>query len=205
MTTISRCETSRSACKIGAEVKDFRVEDFVSRRRIPARRSRAVELAIGAAALAIEDAGIKTDSFNADRVGVFVGTSVANLGESLLIRDEWLQQERMKPDTSFLLFNHSAACLLSSLFDLRGPTLTISTGCNSGLDALGQATRIIQQGLVDAMLVVGTDCELIPEVMAALNASGSLSTRYNEEPERAPRPFDADRDGVVLGDRKSVV
>jgi 3-oxoacyl-[acyl-carrier-protein] synthase II len=68
------------------------------------------------------------------------------------------------------------------------------------VDAIGQATRMIQAGAVDAVLVIGTDCELVPEVMAVLNASGSLATRYNDEPGRASRPFDLGRDGNVIGE-----
>jgi 3-oxoacyl-[acyl-carrier-protein] synthase II len=90
--------------------------------------------------------------------------------------------------------------MISSFFNLRGPIHTISTGCNSGLDALGQSMRLIQLGLADAMLVVGTDCELVPEILALLDASKSLSTRFNDEPGRASRPFDRDRDGNVIGE-----
>ncbi len=199
---ITRCDTSRSACKIGAEIKDFRLQDFVNgERRVPTKLPRSIELGIAAAALALKDASIDWDTINRDRIGVFVGTSVANLGEAFDAAELWrISNTAPKSDTAFYLFNHSAASLLSSFFDLRGPSLTITTGCNSGLDALGQAIRLIELGLVDGMLIVGTDCELIPEVMAALNASGSLSTHYNEEAECSPRPFDADRDGVVLGE-----
>src|SRR5690606_20627625 len=80
------------------------------------------------------------------------------------------------------------------------PIHTTSSGCNSGIDALGQAMRILQSGAADAMLVIGTDCEVVREVMAALNASGSLASRYNDAPARASRPFDPDRDGNVIGE-----
>ena len=125
---------------------------------------------------------------------------MANLAETFSARDNWLDGKRLSPDSSFYVFNHSAACLLSSFFDLRGPTLTVSTGCNSGLDAIGHACRAIQCGSADAMLVAGTDSEVFPEIMAALAASDSLSTHYNNAPDHSPRPFDVNRDGVVLGE-----
>lgn len=90
--------------------------------------------------------------------------------------------------------------MLSAFFNIRGPIHTTTSGCNSGVDALGQSLRMIQAGAVDAMLVVGSDCELVPEVLLALNASRSLATRYNDRPEAASRPFDRGRDGNVIGE-----
>ena len=202
VTNITRCDTSRSACKIGAEMKDFRLQDYVNGdRRVSKKLPRAIELGMAAAALTLQDAGIDWNNTDRDRIGILVGTSVANLGEALNVADHWRNSnERVRPDASFYLFNHSIAAALSSYFDLRGPSLTITTGCNSGLDALGQAARLIEQDLVDGMLVIGTDCGLFPEILAVLNAAGSLSTNYNQEASRSPRPFDAERDGVVLGE-----
>ncbi|HWN82542.1 MAG TPA: beta-ketoacyl synthase N-terminal-like domain-containing protein, partial [Candidatus Udaeobacter sp.] len=100
----------------------------------------------------------------------------------------------------FHAFSHSAACVVSSFFNIRGPVHTTTSGCNSGLDALGQSMRAIEAGATDAMLVIGSDCEVLPEVLAVLNASRSLTTRYNDTPGRASRPFDRGRDGNVLGE-----
>jgi 3-oxoacyl-[acyl-carrier-protein] synthase II len=200
---ITRCDTSRSPSKIGAEIKDFRVERFFEREGAALQRMpRAMQLALAAAALAWRDTGIDPGACDADRIGVCVGTSIGNIGEGLAARDRWAasKEAAFAPEQAFSFFNHSAACMISSFFNLRGPIHTISTGCNSGLDALGQSMRLIQLGLVDAMLVVGTDCELVPEILALLNASKSLSTRFNNDPGRASRPFDRDRDGNVLGE-----
>lgn len=198
---ITLCDTSRSPAKIGAEVKDFRLESYIERGRVIARRNpRAVQLALAASALAMHDADANLDDFDADRFGVYVGTSIASIKEGLSFRDKWLDSGTSAPHMAFYLFMHSAACILSAFFNLRGPMHTISQGCNSGLDAMGMSLRLIEAGIADAMLVVATDCELEPYVMALLNASGSLSTRYNDEPGRASRPFDVDRDGNVIGE-----
>jgi 3-oxoacyl-[acyl-carrier-protein] synthase II len=198
---ITLCDASRSPSKIGAEVKDFRLEQFLDRGRVIARRTpRSVQFALAAAKLALEDAGITEGALDAERTGLYIGTSIANIAESFALRDKWLSTGTVAPHTAFHTFNHSAACILSSYFDIRGPIHTTSSGCNSGLDALGQAIRLIQASVVDAMLVVGTDCELVPEILGALNASGSLSTRYNDRPGQASRPFDAGRDGNVVGE-----
>ncbi len=203
---ITLCDVSRSPSKIGAEVKNFHLDQFVERGRAISRRSpRAVQLALAAAVLAMHDAGLGFDDFDPDRFGIYLGTSVANLLEGFPSRDQWIGGGVIAPHMAFYLFTHSAACMLSAFFNLRGPMHTLSQGCNSGLDALGQALRLIQTGVADRMLVVGTDCELEPYVMALLNASGSLSTRYNEDPGSASRPFDKNRDGNVIGEGAAAI
>lgn len=204
---ITLCDAAGSASKVAAEVRDFRLSQFLpSGRALERRTTRPAQLALAAGALALEEAGLTDDGFDRDRVGVCVGTSVGNLGDGFAARDRWRQgTERLRPDGGFCFFNHSAACQVSAYFDLRGPVLTVTTGCNSGLDAVGQGLRLIETGQADAVLTVGTDCEVIPEMLAVLNACGALSTRYNDEPGRASRPFDVERDGNVIGEGAAAV
>jgi len=198
---ITLCDVSASPSKIGAEVRAFRLEDYLPNGKILARRlPRTVQFALAAATLALQDSQIDLESFSRERIGVCVGTSLGNLQDAFQVRDRWQRSSVVAPQMAFQMFNHSAACTISAFFDLRGPSHTVSTGCNSGLDAVGYAMRQIQQGLADAMLVVGTDCELVQEIMAALNASKSLSTRFNDDPGKASRPFDCARDGNVIGE-----
>jgi 3-oxoacyl-[acyl-carrier-protein] synthase II len=204
---ITTCDTTRSPSKIGAEIPDFDLGRYLPRgRQLGRRMPRPVQFALAATSLALEDAGLESDSVDPRRVGVVVGTSTGNLIEGLPVRDRWVRGEaRFGSDAAFHLFHQSAACMVSSIFDLRGPMQTVSTGCNAGLDALGQALRWIQRGEVDAVLVVGTDCELVPEILSMLCDSGSLTTRYNDDPGRASRPFDVARDGNVLGEGAAAV
>jgi len=198
---ITLCDASGSPSRVAAEVKDFALERYVEGGRAMARHMpRPVQQALAACVLALHDAELDLDACDADRLGIHVGTSLGNLGEQLRFGARYAETGSLPPHTAFYAFNHSAACTLSSFFNIRGPLHTTSTGCNSGLDALGQSLRAIQAGAVDAMLVVGTDCEVMEEMLAAMNASGSLSTRYNDAPERASRPFDRDRDGNVIGE-----
>jgi 3-oxoacyl-[acyl-carrier-protein] synthase II len=194
------CDPGPSPSRVAAEVKDFRLGTYVTHGDVLARRTpRAVQLALAAGVLALHDAELDLDACDPERLGVYVGTSVGNLDVIMALRERMAEQG-LPPHAAFHCFSHSAACVLSSFFNIRGPVHTTSSGCNSGLDALGQATRMIQAGAVDAMLVVGTDCEVVPEVIAALNASHSLATRYNDAPARASRPFDRGRDGNVIGE-----
>jgi 3-oxoacyl-[acyl-carrier-protein] synthase II len=198
---ITLCDVSGSPSKIGAEVKEFRLVRYVARGDVLARWTpRAVQLALAASVLALHDAELDLDACDPDRIGVFVGTSIGNLDVVMSVKERFGSDGDLPAHTAFHCFNHSAACVLSSFFNIRGPVTTTTTGCNSGVDALGQAARFIQAGAMDAVLVVGTDCELVPEVIAALNASGSLATRFNDEPGRASRPFDRDRNGNVIGE-----
>ena len=198
---ITLCDASRSPSKIAAEVRGFRLDRYITHGEVMARRTpRAVQLALAASVLALHDAEIDLDACDGDRLGVFVGTSIGNLDVVMALRERRNALTEVPPHAAFHCFNHSAACVLSSFFNIRGPIHTTTSGCNSGIDALGQATRLIQAGAVDAVLVVGTDCELVPEVLAALNASGSLATRFNDDPGRASRPYDRGRDGNVVGE-----
>jgi 3-oxoacyl-[acyl-carrier-protein] synthase II len=198
---ITICDASQSPSKIAAEVKEFDLGRYISHGEVMARRTpRAVQLALAASVLALHDAEIDLDATDADRLGVFVGTSIGNLDVVMSLKERHKALSDVPPHAAFHCFNHSAACMLSSFFNIRGPIHTTTSGCNSGIDAIGQATRLIQAGAVDAVLVVGTDCELVPEVLAALNASGSLARRFNDDPGRGSRPFDKGRDGNVIGE-----
>ena len=198
---ITLCDVSRSPSKVGAEVKGFRMDLFVEHgRSIERWAPRPVQLALAAAVLALHDAGLDMEEMDAERLGLIVGTGVGNAGNLLQMARGWHSGGSIPAHAAFTAIHQSIPCVISSFLDIRGTMTSVSTGCNSGIDGLGQALRTIQAGAADAMLVVGVDSELVPEIIAALNASGSLATRYNEEPERASRPFDADRDGNVIGE-----
>jgi len=203
---ITLFDASAQASRIAAEVKDFSLERYVEKGGLMARWTpRPVQFALAAGVLALHDAGIDLDACDPDRLGVHIGTSLGNISEAFRYRDQWMKSGSGPAHAAFHCFNHSGACVISSFFNIRGPMYTTSQGCNSGIDALGQSMRMIQSGAVDAMLVIGTDCEIIPEIMAALGASSSLSTRYNDDPGRASRPFDKGRDGNVIGEGAAAI
>jgi 3-oxoacyl-[acyl-carrier-protein] synthase II len=195
------CDPQDLPSTIAAEVKDFVLTDFLPDARASVRRMpRMVQFALAAGALALEDAALDLDGCGRDRIGVHVGTSIANLGTSFEMRDAFAKYHRASAHAAFFGFNHSAACLASATFDLRGPLHTATSGCNSGLDALGQAAQDIRLGEAEAMLVIGADCELVTEIVAAMCRSNSLATRYNDNPSIASRPFDVERNGNVIGE-----
>ena len=198
---VTLCDVSSSPSKIGAEVKGFDLERYLERGGQMARFTpRPTQFALAAAVLALHDAEIDVDACDPERFAVHVGTSVGNMQSIMESRTAFAAGSAVAPHTAFYSIHHSIACVVSSTLNIRGPVHTTTSGCNSGLDALGQSLRAIQSGAVDRVLVIGTDCELVPEVFAALNASESLATRYNDDPGRASRPFDRGRDGNVLGE-----
>ncbi len=198
---ITLCDARGLPSQVAAEVKDFRLERFVEHGRALSRwLPRPAQLALAAAVLALHDAEIDIDAVDRDRLGLIVGTGVGNLKVIDDLASGHRDGAAMPAHAAFTSIHHSAACVLSSFLDVRGTSTTVSTGCNSGIDGLGHALRSLQAGAADAVLVVGTDCEVVAPVIAALCASGSLATRYNEDPTRASRPFDAERDGNVVGE-----
>jgi 3-oxoacyl-[acyl-carrier-protein] synthase II len=198
---VTLCDVSASPSKIGAEVKGFDLERYLERGGQMARFTpRPTQFALAAAVLALHDAEIDVDACDPERFGIHVGTSVGNMQAIMDANAAHLRGAPMAPHTAFHSIHHSIGCVVSATLNIRGPLHTTTSGCNSGLDALGQSLRLIEAGALDRMLVIGTDCELVPEVFAALNASESLATRYNDDPGRASRPFDRARDGNVLGE-----
>jgi 3-oxoacyl-[acyl-carrier-protein] synthase II len=198
---VTLCDVSKSPSKIGAEVKGFDLERYFERGGQMARFTpRPTQFALAAAVLALHDAEIDVDACDPERFGIHVGTSVGNMQAIMESRALLTNGSGVPPHTAFYSIHHSIACVVSSTLNIRGPVHTTTSGCNSGLDAIGQSLRLIESGAVDRMLVIGSDCELVPEVFAALNASESLATRFNDDPARASRPFDRGRDGNVLGE-----
>ncbi len=199
--TITLCDATASPSKIAAEVKNFNLGDYVDGGTAMGRRTpRPAQLALAASVMALHDAELDLDRCDPTRLGVHIGTSIGNLETLFVFRDRIRDTGSLPAHAAFHAFNHSIACVVTSFFNIRGPIHTTTSGCNSGIDAAGQAMRMIQSGAVDAMLVVGTDCELVPEILAALNASGSLATSFNDDPGRASRPFDRHREGNVIGE-----
>lgn len=198
---VTQCDVSESPSKIGAEVKGFDLERYLDRGGQMARFTpRPTQFALAAAVLALHDAELDVDACDHERFAIHVGTSVGNMQSIMESKAAQLSRSTVSPNTAFNGIHHSMACVVSATLNIRGPIHTTTSGCNSGIDAVGQSLRLIQSGAIERVLVIGTDCELVPEVFAALNASESLATRYNDDPGRASRPFDRGRDGNVLGE-----
>ena len=197
---ITRFDTSKFQTKIAAEVKDFRPEDFM-----PKKDARRVEpfiaYALAATRMAIEDSGLVIDSSNEYRVGAITGCGLGGLRfmEDTVLRVSNQGPKRVSPFFIPMMIGNMAPGMISIHFGAKGPNSSLATACAAGTHAVGTSFRLIQNGAADAMITGGTEAVISPSCIAGFNSMKALSTR-NQEPEKASRPFDRDRDGFVVGE-----
>src|SRR5512146_1599733 len=197
---ITHFDASQHKTRIAAEVKGF---DPVARfgQREARKMDRFAQLAIAAANEAILDAGLKVDESNRDRVGVLIGTGIGGLSTILESYEVMKQRgpDRVSPFLVPMMISDSAAGLLAIRTGARGPNMALATACATGTNALGEAAEMIRRDAADVMLVGSSEAAIVSLAMAGLNVMTALSTR-NDDPERASRPFDRERDGFLMGE-----
>jgi 3-oxoacyl-[acyl-carrier-protein] synthase II len=197
---ITRFDTSDYQTKIAAEVKNFHPEDFM-----PKKDARRVEpfiaFALAATRMAIEDSGLVIDSANADRVGAITGCGLGGLRfmEDTVLRVSNQGPKGVSPFFIPMMIGNMAPGMISIHFGAKGPNSSLATACAAGTHAVGNSYRLIQNGAADAMITGGTEAVISPSCIAGFNSMKALSTR-NDEPAKASRPFDRDRDGFVVGE-----
>lgn len=202
---ITKFDTSGFDAQIAAELKDFHPEDFLDKKKIR-RTDPFIQYALVAARLAIRDAGLSINGDNTGRVGVVLGSAAGGLtmfGANLLtLHDQG--PDRVSPFFIPGFLPNMAVGEVSMEFGIRGPSKCVVTACASGSNSIGDALRLIQYGEADAMIAGGSDAYVIPIAVAGFDKMRALSRR-NNEPEKASRPFDKDRDGFVVGEGAGVV
>lgn len=197
---ITRFDPEDSPVKIAAQVKDFNPDDFMSK-----KQSREMDLFMqygyAASEEALTDAGIKKDTVPAERMGIVVGTAMAGVSIISETQDGLSTGAHKKVSPRFVpkFIGNIAAAQIAIAKGYRGPSLTVSTACSSGADAIGTAAMLLLAGEADAILAVGAEASLCPVVVAGLASAHALSTN-NENPQTASRPFDKTRDGFVFGE-----
>ena len=206
---ITRFDPTGFDVRIAAEVKDFDPETVMDR-KMARRMSRFIHLAMGAGKEAVADSGLDFTDWTPeqrDRVAVAVNTGGGGI-EQVAIGQEVLRQQGPRSSVSPFAFPalsaSMAACQLSMEYGLTGPVITQSAACATSIICFLDALRMIQRGEVDVVLAGGTEAPLLPMGFAALGNMHALSRR-NDDPERASRPFDKDRDGFVYGEGAGVV
>jgi len=205
ISTITRFDTSDMPVKIAAEVNDFQAGDYMDTK--DARRmSRFAQFAVAAARLAAEDAGLVLDDGERSRAASAIATgsggAIDTMEEVLTLRDRG--PARVSPFYIPVMAPNMGACQVSMNLGLRGPALASVAACASGLYSYIEAKQLIDSGRADVVLAGGTEAALHPLPIAALANMKALSRR-NDEPQRASRPFDADRDGFVFGEGAAVM
>jgi 3-oxoacyl-[acyl-carrier-protein] synthase II len=186
--------------QIAAEVKDFVPENFIDKKELK-RMDIFIQYAMGAAAMALEDSQLKITPANADRVGVVVGAGLGGLTTIESFHKVLLEKgpSRISPFFIPMLIVNEAPGQISMRFGAKGPNTSVVTACATGNHNIGDAWRIIQREDADAVIAGGVEATITPLAVSGFNAMKALSTR-NQEPEKASRPFDKDRDGFVIGE-----
>lgn len=191
--------------RIAAEVKGFEPRDFMDFKQAR-RMSRFSQLAVAAARQAVDDARLEIGDHNRDDVAVVVNTGGGGIGDVAAGERTYLEQgpSRVSPFMVPMLSPSMAACQISIQHGIRGPVVTSVAACASGVQAFVEAQRMIEHGDVEVVITGGTESSILPVAFAALANMGALSKR-NDDPQRASRPFDAERDGFVFGEGAAVL
>jgi len=197
---ISRFDASSFPSRIAGEVKAFHPEDFIPKK--DAKRIQPfIAYALAATRMAVEDSGLSIGNENGDRVGVLTGCGLGGLRlleDTCRVIDE-KGPKRVSPFFIPLMIGNMAAGMISIHFGARGPNASVATACAAGSHAIGDAFKIVARGAADAMIAGGVESVISPSCIAGFSAMKALSTR-NDEPEKASRPFERDRDGFVVGE-----
>ena len=202
---ITRFDPSELPSQIAAEVKDFDPADFIDKKEIK-KMDRFIQFGIAAARMAVEDARLEITEATADRVGVYVGAGIGGLPAIESNHIKFLEGgiKKLTPFFIPMVIINLVSGHIAIMVGAKGPNSAVVTACATGTHAIGDAFKIIQRGDADIMIAGGTESTISPLAVGGFCAMRALSVR-NDEPEKASRPFDAMRDGFVIGEGAGVV
>lgn len=198
-------DTSDYPTKIGCEVRDFDPLEYIDKKEAR-RMDRFCQFAVAATRMAFEDAGLVPGHFDNDRAGVSIGSGIGGIRtmeEQMKVLHE-KGPRRVSPFLVPMLIANMASGYVSIEFNLRGPNTTVVTACATGTHAIGDAYRTIKSGEADIMVAGGAEAAFTPLAFAGFCSMKAMSVR-NDDPQRASRPFDRDRDGFVMGEGAGIV
>ncbi len=202
---ITSFDVSQYPTQIAGEVKNFNPEEFMDKKDVK-RNDRFVQFAMAAAKMAVKDANLTVTEENAEQVGVYIGSGIGGLAT-------WEEQHtvlmekgprRVSPFFIPMMIANMASGQVSIELGAKGPTSSAITACATGTNAIGDAFRLIQHGHADVMITGGAEATIRPMALAGFCSAKAMSTR-NDEPQKASRPFDKDRDGFVMGEGAGIL
>ena len=206
ITRITRFDPSEHPSQVAGEVKDFNPGDFFDAKEAR-RMDRFTVYAVAAAIQAHEDAGLKNGDIDPDRIGIVLGNGIG--GIEVLGRNFEKYFERgikaVHPLLAPMMIINIAPGNIAIKLNLQGPCHAVVTACASGTDAIGEALSWVRRGRADMMLAGGTEAALTPLGLASFTVIQAVSTKYNDRPEKASRPFDAGRDGFIMSEGSGIV
>ena len=203
---IKSFDTTESAVKIAGEVTDFDPTEFGIEKKEVKKLARNTQFAIAAAKMALEDSGLVIDEKNATKVGTIVSSGIGGIE---IFEDQYgtmLEKgaRRISPFTIPAMINNMASGNVGIYFGAKGPNKAVVTACAAGTHSIGDSYEMIKSGRTDAMITGGTEACITKFAINAFANMKALSTR-NDEPQKASRPFTADRDGFVMGEGAGIL
>jgi len=202
---VTRFDAGAFSTRIAAEVKGFVPEDYMDRKDAK-RNDRFVQLGIAAAKEAVADARLDWNVVDPDRVGVIIGSGIGGIETFENQHKTYLERgpDRVSPFFIPMMISNMASGQVSIHTGAKGPNFTTVSACTSSANALGEALRLLQHRDADVIIAGGTEATITPMAFAGFCSMKAMSTR-NDQPQRASRPFDRDRDGFVMGEGAAVL
>src|SRR6266850_116405 len=203
--SITRFATDGFASRIAGEVPDFKVEDFIEPKEIK-KMDIFIHYAVGAASMAMADSGLKIEGEFAETVGVIIGVGLCGLDTVETTKEALLSGGPRKISPFFIpkVISNLAPGQIAIRQGAKGVNWTPTSACASGTHAIGEAFHLIRRGLQDAVIAGGAESAITPLGVGGFSAMKALST-HNDEPERASRPFDRERDGFIISEGSGVL
>jgi len=197
---ITQFDASSLQTRFAAEVKDFDPQASLGRREAR-RMDRCTQLASAAALEAVSHAGLAIDDGNRDRVGIVLGTGMGGAGTLVGETRKFVERgpRWVSPHLIPMMLPDAAPGQIAIMLGARGPNMSVITACASGTNAIGEGTAMIRRGAADVILAGGSEAGIVDVAVAGFSIMGALSER-NDDPERASRPFDRNRDGFIVGE-----
>jgi 3-oxoacyl-[acyl-carrier-protein] synthase II len=202
---ISKFDPSAFACQIAGEVRGFNPEQWIEKKEVK-KSDTFIHYAIAAAAMAVQDANLVCANVDGERFGVIVGSGIGGLPLIEEMHNKLLERGPSRVSPFFIpgLIVNLAAGQISIRYGCKGPNSAPATACATGAHAIGDAFRVIQRDDADIMFAGGSEAVITPLALAGFAAMRALSTR-NDEPQRASRPWDLNRDGFVIGEGAGIL
>lgn len=201
---IERIDVSNLPVKVGAEIKDFNPEEFIDKKEVK-RTDRFAQFALTAAKMAVDDSKLNLEEVNKERMGVMIGSGVGGIETMLNQHIEFLEKgyRRVSPFVVPMMIPNMASGLVAIKFGAKGFNECTVTACASSTNSIGNAFKVIQRNDADIMIAGGAEACINGLTLAGFSASKAMTT--NEDPVSACRPFDAERNGFVLGEGAGVL
>ncbi|TFG64137.1 MAG: beta-ketoacyl-[acyl-carrier-protein] synthase II, partial [Spirochaetales bacterium] len=200
----TRVNIDKYPSKVAGEVKDFNPDNIIDKRELR-KMDRYAQFCVAASIEAMTDANFKADSLDPERIGVILGNGIGGLESLEDAYHSLFEKGRVPVMVVPKMISNIGPAHVAITFNAQGPCYSVVTACASATDALGNAADWIRKGICDVMISGGAEAAIVELAIGGFCAIQALSTRFNDNPQKASRPFDKDRDGFVMGEGAGIL